>query len=184
VEIEVIRLRNVQPEDARQLRAWLSENSSLQERWLGLDPDDVPLHVYDFDEVIAGRGRTTPDDFRYWQAVETVEGVYIGEAGLIVVDGWWDNAEFGLLIAHPDYQAKEYALAAGTAVLRLAFEQIKIWKLWLDVCNDEGELVELYQALGFRCEGVLRQQRRINGRRRDVALMGQTREDFYKEPLR
>lgn len=108
--------------------------------------------------------------------VECATGRSIGTIGL-EIDKRNRRAEFGILIGEPDARGKGYAHEAGELILRYAFDDLKLHRVYLEVFADNGPAIRLYEALGFRREGTLRRHALKRGVFRDVLVMAIVKSD-------
>lgn len=78
-------------------------------------------------------------------------------------------------------KGKGYGREAITALIRHAFEQMDINRLWLDVYPDNHVGIALYESLGFVKEGVLRQNYKSERGYLDQIVYSILKEEYYKE---
>jgi diamine N-acetyltransferase len=90
-------------------------------------------------------------------AVE-VGGVMIGTAGIHRI--WWPakNGRLGLMIGHPEYAGQGCGQKALREVIRIAFDDLGLHKVWLMCYRDNARMQHIAQKLGFVEEGVLRDE--------------------------
>ena len=103
----------------------------------------------------------------------------IGSISLANID--WRNrtAEWGrFLIGHPDYLGGGYGKEAGFLLMDYAFGHLNMNKIWSDVIAGNAIVLSVLRLLGFKEEGVLRQQVFKGGRYIDVVRLGLVARDF------
>jgi UDP-4-amino-4,6-dideoxy-N-acetyl-beta-L-altrosamine N-acetyltransferase len=110
--------------------------------------------------------------------VECATGRSIGTIGL-EIDSRNHRAEFGILIGEPDARGKGYAREAGKLILRYAFDDLKMHRVYLHVLVDNEPAIKLYEALGFHREGTLRRHAFKRGVFRDVLVMAIVQSDDH-----
>ncbi len=145
------------PEVRRHLALYLPLSLAQEERW--------------YEGLLARMARN--EDIVL--AIETYEQVHIGSIGLHRIN-WKDrNAELGIAIGEKDYWDKGYGTDAIRALLRLAFEEMNLHRiyLWVDADNVRG--IRCYEKCGFQQEGVLRDAAFREGRYRDQFIMAVVR---------
>jgi [ribosomal protein S5]-alanine N-acetyltransferase len=102
----------------------------------------------------------------------------IGGTGLHEFDQRCRRASFGIFIGPREEWGKGY----GTEVTRLmvahAFETLNLNRLALQVYEYNARGIRAYEKVGFRREGVLRQDMFRDGRYWDTIVMGILREDW------
>ncbi len=90
-------------------------------------------------------------------AIETAEGVHIGNLGLDGIN-WKDrNAELGIAIGEKAYWNQGYGTDAIRTMLRLAFGEMNLHRVSLRVDADNGRGIRCYEKVGFRRDGTLRE---------------------------
>ncbi|WP_228411754.1 spermidine N1-acetyltransferase [Entomomonas moraniae] len=94
----------------------------------------------------------------------------IGLVELVEINYIHRNAEFQIII-DPAHQGKGYASKATKLAMEYAFHILNLYKLYLlvDVNNDKA--IHVYAKLGFKQEGILKQEFFVNGEYRDVVRM-------------
>lgn len=96
----------------------------------------------------------------------------VGTIGLDHMDPLNQTAEIGnVLIGDPRFRGAGLAREAAALLLDLAFTRLNLRRVYLYVFADNRAAVRLYQALGFKREGVLREAVFAEGRFRDLLLM-------------
>ncbi len=90
-------------------------------------------------------------------AIETADGVHIGNIGLHRIN-WKDrNAELGIAIGEKAYWDRGYGTDAIRTLLGLAFREMNLHRIYLLVDVDNARGIRCYEKAGFRCEGTLRE---------------------------
>ena len=100
----------------------------------------------------------------------------IGVCGLTSIDRVNQKAEFSLYIA-PTEQAKGYGKDALKTLLQHAFFHQNLWRVWGEVYAGNPAL-KTFGELGFKVEGVLREDYFRNGKFIDVHRIAILRKDF------
>ncbi|RLC66916.1 MAG: N-acetyltransferase [Chloroflexi bacterium] len=90
-------------------------------------------------------------------AVETRDGVHIGNVGLHSID--WKNrsAELGIVIGEKTYWGQGYGTDAIRTLLGLVFGEMNLHRVFLRVDADNGRGIRCYEKVGFQREGTSRQ---------------------------
>ncbi|QCJ46891.1 GNAT family N-acetyltransferase [Haloprofundus sp. MHR1] len=81
------------------------------------------------------------------------------------------SAEVGYWIT-PEAQGNGYATDAARTLARYAFDERRLVKLTARVREPNEASIRVLEKLGFREEGVLREQEFVDGRRVDLRLFG------------
>lgn len=101
--------------------------------------------------------------------------------GYIELDGILWNHQTGWItigIGDPTQRGKGYGREALTLVLRFAFQEVNLHRVQLTVFAYNAPAIALYEKVGFRREGVLREFMHRNGRRYDMYLYGLLRQEW------
>ncbi len=102
----------------------------------------------------------------------------IGCTGLNHIDWRCRHAELGIMIGDKPEQGKGHGTAATQLLVRHAFETLNLNRVWLEVYEYNPRARHIYEKIGFRTEGVLRQATFREGRYWDTLLMGLLREEW------
>ena len=102
----------------------------------------------------------------------------IGTIGLSSIDPRNQKAEFGILIGELTERGKGFAEEASAALLNYAFSELNLHKIKLSVFSDNARAIKLYNKLGFRPEGILRQEIFKNAVFKDVMIMAILKEEW------
>jgi len=90
-------------------------------------------------------------------AIETVGGIQIGNVGLHSVN-WKDrSAELGIVIGEKSYWGKGYGADAVLTMLRMAFREMNLHRVFLRVDVDNERAIRCYEKAGFQRDGTLRE---------------------------
>lgn len=89
---------------------------------------------------------------------EVMTGCVIGTIGLHEYDSMNHNARLGILIFTPEDRGVGYGTEATTLLFRNAFAVRALHKIYVRVFTTNTAMLAHYQRLGFRVEGVLREE--------------------------
>jgi RimJ/RimL family protein N-acetyltransferase len=112
--------------------------------------------------------------------IETKEGVYIGQISLHKIDWKNSNAELGIIIGNKEYWSKGYGTEAIKILLHHAFNQMNLYKIYLQVFEFNQRGIRCYEKCGFKKEGKLRKNYFYQAKYYDVILMGILKDEFEK----
>jgi RimJ/RimL family protein N-acetyltransferase len=126
------------PEVRRHLGIWLPFSLAQEERWFERNLEQVERQ-----ELVL-------------LAIETAEGVHIGNIGLHQID--WKNrhAELGITIGEKAYWNQGYGSDAVRTMLTLAFREMNLHRVQLRVDADNARAIRCYEKAGFQKDGTLR----------------------------
>jgi RimJ/RimL family protein N-acetyltransferase len=111
-------------------------------------------------------------------AIETKDGVHIGNMDLGPVEPEDRRAMLGIMIGEREYWGRGYGTDAIRTLFRFAFEEMNLNRVWLTAFEFNERSIACYRKCGFREEGRLRQDRFARGRYWDTLVMGILREEF------
>lgn len=163
----VIRLRAFEPEDLPSLHRWLNDPDAI--RYVGRIPrslEDTVRHVE--------RKKANGD---LLMAVETAGGHLAGWVFLQNIEYEHGRAGIGILLA-PEFRGQGVGEQAMRQMLRLAFRQLRLNRVYLTTRGFNDRAIRLYRKLGFVVEGTLRRHAFVDGRYSDTLYMGLLAEEF------
>jgi RimJ/RimL family protein N-acetyltransferase len=102
----------------------------------------------------------------------------IGGTGLHQIDFKNRSCAFGISIGEKGEWGKGYGTEAAWLVVKHAFETLNLNRVWLHVYEYNQRARRSYEKLGFRQEGVLRQDCYCEGRYWDTIVMAILREEW------
>lgn len=168
---EKVVLRPLELGDAANLTRWLNDNevTAYLSFWM-------PATVKAEEEWIkAGDPRVT----RF--AIDTLDGVHIGQCSLRASAGHERVSEVGLFIGEKRYWGQGYGADAVVTLCTFGFVYQNLDRVALYSVADNAAAVRCYEKAGFRHEGRLRQHRHVHGRLCDLVVMGLLREEFREK---
>jgi len=101
----------------------------------------------------------------------------IGSVYLQNIDMFHKNAEYGIFIGEVDSLGKGYGSDAAKLALDYAFDVLKLHKVYLRVLNNNDRAIKSYEKVGFKIEGVLKDEVFVDGAYCDVVRMAVVKED-------
>lgn len=169
-----VYLRPLERSDAPQLEAWINDpevSRSLMPRG--------PMNLQ-AEEAFVDHITRSPTDLVLGIMVRESER-FIGTLGLMAINTQSRHAGCGLVIGDKGEWGKGYASAAFGLLIRHAFLSMNLNRLWLHVYEFNKAALRVYQKLGFRQEGVLRQHHFGDGRYHDTITMGILRDEWQPD---
>lgn len=111
-------------------------------------------------------------------AIETSDGVHIGNIGLHSIN-WKDrNAELGITIGEKAYWNQGYGTDAIRTMLGLAFREMNLRRVFLRVDVDNARGIRCYEKAGFHKEGTSRDAVFKEGAYQDQYVMSILQTEF------
>lgn len=113
------------------------------------------------------------DPHRVFFAIRSRQTTKIqGYVQIMQIDAVHRSATLGILIGNPEDRGRGRGREALNLAVRYCWNDLNLGRLALSVFAGNDRALSLYQSLGFREEGRLRQARFIDGQWIDVVLMG------------
>ena len=109
------------------------------------------------------------DSMVAWSIMVCESGQHIGGATLEKIQWRTRNAECGLALGETSAWGKGYATEAGAMVIRYAFRELNLEKVWATVMGDNASRKTL-EKLGYRQCGLMRRHGFVDGRWHDQWL--------------
>jgi diamine N-acetyltransferase len=102
----------------------------------------------------------------------------VGVTGLHQMDFKNRHAAFGIIIGDKESWGKGYGTEATGLLIQYAFDTLNLNRVWLHVYEFNERGIRAYEKVGFRREGVLRQDCYREGRYWNTFVMGILREEW------
>ncbi len=164
-EGEKICLRLMRPDDTDRIVAWRN-NPRVRERFI-------------YRGVFSKEGheawiRNMVDTGKVVQFIicEKVTGRPVGSVYFRDIDKTHNKAEYGIFIGEDDAEGRGYGTEACSLACEYAFSVMGLHRIFLRAFSDNARAIASYEAGGFQREGLLRDDVFIDGRYRDIVLMG------------
>ena len=104
----------------------------------------------------------------------------IGSAYLRDIDYKNKKCEFGIFIGEESNCGKGFGKIASKLVINYAFNELKINKIFLRVFSTNSRAIKCYEKIGFKQEGLFREDVIIDGIPYDLIFMAILRKDWLK----
>jgi len=95
----------------------------------------------------------------------------IGSVYIRDIDNIHKNGEFGIFIGEKDYIGKGLSLSATKEILKIAFKELNLHRVYLRVFPDNIPAIKTYEKAGFETEGILKDTVFVDGMFCDMLLM-------------
>lgn len=164
-----VTIRKFERSDIPNKVKWI--NDPANNRYLHYD---LPLSVEKTEKWFDSHfGETTRYD-----AVIEVDGKAVGLIGLLAVDQKNRKAEYYISLGDPAYTGKGVAKEATRKLLRFAFEELGLNRVYLFTEVDNLNAQKMFEAVGFQREGILQQDIFSRGGYVDRIAYGFLKEDW------
>lgn len=168
---ERVYLRPLERDDAPQLQQWFNDPEVTANLHLRR-----PVNLA-FEEEFVAEANRTADRVILGIALREADRL-IGTTGLESIDFENRQAQFGLAIGAKSEWGKGYGTEATRLMSGYGFERLNLHRLWLHVYETNPRALQVYETVGYRREGVLRQARWQGTRWVDTIAMGLLRDEW------
>ena len=121
------------------------------------------------------------DESRY-DAVIEVDGVPVGTIGLLSIDRKNSKAEYYIAMGETDYKGKGVAKKASKLILEYGFEKLGLNRIYLFTESGNIAAQRLFERVGFRREGIAKQDIKREERFVDRIMYGYLKENWGGTP--
>lgn len=105
----------------------------------------------------------------------------VGHVGLYKINHRVGSAEFAILLGDRGLWGKGLGKTITRQILALAFDQLNLRRIYLEVLSTNDRAYKLYRSIGFVEEGRLRQAQYKDGAYMDVIVMGLLRDEYERD---
>ena len=178
-------LRPMRPDEAAIVHGW-NNDPDVYTFWGSYDfrhksledflADTVgDAHYFDGSDVTRGR----------CFSIEPLAGPHVGTViGMINtndIEAHHRSTEIDIVIGHPEYRERGYGSDAIRTFLRFLFGAVGLHRVWLSTYEYNARARHVYEKLGFRQEGVMRETDFLDGRWVDAVIYGILEQDFERD---
>lgn len=96
----------------------------------------------------------------------------VGSVYIRDIDTSHHKAEYGIFIGESEARGRGYGTAAAKLMIRYCFEECGLHRLFLRAYAENEQAIRSYEKAGFKKEAYLRDDVYVDGRYRDIVLMG------------
>ncbi len=147
------------------LRDFSEEDIVLKIKWINNPENYKYLHYnipLEYDKTFQWfRGR---DLTRRLDCIIEFDNEPVGLIGLLEIDKVNRKAEYYITIGDCRYKHKGIATSASGLIFKVAFEVLKLNKVYLNVDADNVQACALYEKIGMICEGYFAEELLHNGK--------------------
>lgn len=142
----------------------------------GLDSGKKPSTISELDQYVT-RCISEPNVIMF-AICDVKENKHIGNIKLDAFDSSARTCQLGLLIGDKNSWGKGIGKEACRMAINYAFSELNMRKVLLAVYANNPNAKRLYESLGFKLEGTLREQVFANGEYFDKHYMGVFKSEF------
>jgi RimJ/RimL family protein N-acetyltransferase len=170
---KLVRLRGYEKSDAEALVRWFSDEEVTD--FLG--PMEFPV-TRAKQEAFVDSAATGADPRAKSFAIETLDGVLIGDCGLRMINWINRSAELVIMIGEKSYWGNGYGSDAVRLLLRLGFDKMNLHRVYLSTLATNARAHRCYEKCGFKRQGLWRESSFVAGRYVDVITMGVLKSEY------
>ena len=152
-----------------------------------LDPELARLtgckREFTREEVVGFFLRGIEDEDRRWLLLIAPDGRIAGESLLTEIDADTRSANFRIALFAPELRGRGLGTWMARETLRLAFDELRLHRVYLDVFSFNERAERAYRAAGFTREGVLRDAVRDGDGFADDVLMSILEDEWREREL-
>lgn len=163
-----MRLRELMEKDAPLMLEWMKDPEI--NRFFRFDPEEKNL-----DSAVEYIKSSRADGGDVHLAVASDDDEYLGTVSLKKIDRENGNAEYAIAL-RKKAQGGEAAGYATSEILRIAFEELKLKKVYLNVLEENARAIRFYEKSGFVKEGTSPCHVKIRGEFKTVCWFSIVRE--------
>ncbi len=113
-------------------------------------------------------------------SIFTIKGEYLGQAGLQQIHWGSKVARIALIIGNKKEWGKGYAQEALRELLRIAFEELKLHKLWVITFKENERMQHVMKKFGFKKEGIMKEEYYNKGEYHDVIRFALLEKEYFE----
>lgn len=170
---EHVVLREFRQEDISGIRSWVTDPETT--RCLGgvyLRPQSWEQSESYLTSLLSG------DAGGVHLAIAAADSLrYLGQCSLMMIDNVARHAELAIVLC-PDSANRGLGSEAVRLMLRFAFEQLNLNRVYLKVRADNPRAIRCYEKCGFQREGLMRAHAYADGAYQDILCMGILKAEF------
>lgn len=139
------------------IRAFEEKDIANKVAWINNPENNTFLHYdlpLEYDKTLAWFRKNEGNTGRF-DAVIEADGVPVGLIGLLSIDRKNSKAEYYISMGEPSYKGKGIATKATGLILKYAFEELKLNRVYLFTERDNTAAQRLFEKAGFTKEGLL-----------------------------
>ena len=152
-----------------EINLWKLEQADLGEHYRWANDSNLrrllggPPHPRSYPDIDAWYRTLISDRTREMFSIKTSEARLIGWAQLFAIDLISGSADVALLIDEDNW-GQGYGHDALTALLRYAFEDLRLHRVGAEILSINLPSINLFQRVGFQKEGIKRESYYASGR--------------------
>lgn len=171
----MVALRPVEEEDIPIIAKWLNDEEVTYYMFYG----QLPTSVSQVTKMIKEQTESPNNAVLIIEDKKTNRP--IGFGGLYDIHLTARKAELRILIGEKDYWGKGYGTETVELLTFYGFDRLHLNRIWLGVTDENKAAIRVYEKVGYKVEGILRQDIYRNSRYYNSIRMSILREEYYSE---
>ena len=173
IQGKMVRFRSLERSDIEgKWFGWLDDIEVTRYLGFGDTPNSMEAMESFFNKVSGSKTDVV------FAIVYNETGEHIGNCGLHDISSVHRKAKLGILIGESRYRGVGIGSEATKMLVQYGFDVLGLNRIFLNVDVENVYAIRIYEKLGFRHEGLLRQEMFKQGVYRNVAVMGLLRSEF------
>ena len=153
-----ISIRKFEEKDIKNKIKWINDSNNNQ--FLHYE---LPL---EYEKTLNWFNKNINNENRF-DAVIEYEKIPVGIIGLLNIDYKNKKAEYYITLGENQYKGKGIAYQSSIMLLKYAFNELKLNKIYLYTEVENVRAQKLFKKLGFNKEGILKEDLIINNEKKD-----------------
>jgi ribosomal-protein-alanine N-acetyltransferase len=166
IMLKDVVLRRPEPKDVEQLYIYRNDEEVI--KYLG--GFSTGYAIQDLKEWIESHRKRT--DEIIWIIADKEQDRCLGHVGLYKIDHRVRTAEFAILLGDKTSWGKGIGKQVSSAIIAYGFRQLHLHRIQLEVLATNPRAKHLYDTLGFKQEGTLRDGQFRDGNYIEIVIMG------------
>ncbi len=133
--------------------------------------EEIPFPLTEEDELNFFKNNSAFNTKEYHFAIFTLHDEYIGGCSIFNISSKNRRAKIGIFIGDENYQNKGYGTDVIKTILKFSFNELNLNKISLDTFSFNTRARKVYERLGFKVDGILRDDIFRDGRYYDTIIM-------------
>ncbi len=164
---EKITLRPVEKTDITIFRQWRNDLEIKQNAILHPFPITAEMEESWYQKI----ANDTSNKTIFFTIVENQSNKVIGFTQFLNINWVNRNAYFGIIIGDKSTQRKGYGKETTKLMIDYGFKILNFHKILLEVVSNNLAAIKLYEDIGFKQEGILKEDVFINNKYHDVLIL-------------
>lgn len=168
-----MKLRKLCYEDINGMLEWMHDSKVNY----GFRFNASAMEYEDAKRFVETSWKLADEDAAYHYAIATDTEEYLGTISLKDINRQDSTAEFAISLRSVVH-GKGIGTWATKELLRIAFEELKLNRVYLNVLSDNVSAIRLYERCGFHYEGEFKQHLCIRGQMKSLKWFAVLREEY------